>query len=121
MTVGAKRGRDQPCPCGSGHTFDTCHGAAATEAEHAAAKVAPRSSASAESAESVAERLSNLAEGHFRVGRYEDAIEPLLQAHGLFPNNPAIIHNLGVAYQMAGRLQEALPWLRQSIALQPDD
>ncbi|HEX8794741.1 MAG TPA: sulfotransferase [Polyangiaceae bacterium] len=52
-------------------------------------------------------------------GRYADAIQPLLAAARLVPNDPAVLNDLGVAYMATRRFDDAVTWLRRSIAVQP--
>jgi len=63
--------------------------------------------------------LLGIARGHLEAQRYEDAIAPLKQAAHLRPNDPAMLHELGVACLFAQRLPEAALWLRRSIELEP--
>jgi tetratricopeptide (TPR) repeat protein len=60
-----------------------------------------------------------IARGHLEAHRYEDAIAPLKQAALRAPNDPALLHELGVACLFAQRLPEAIDWLRRSIELEP--
>jgi tetratricopeptide (TPR) repeat protein len=60
-----------------------------------------------------------VARHHHAGRRYADAIAPLEHAALLAPNEPAILHELGVACLFAQRLPEAVGWLRRSIELEP--
>ena len=64
-------------------------------------------------------KLLSLARGHLKAQRYEDAIAPLKRAVRLAPNDPTMLHELGVACLFAQRLAEAVGWLRRSIELEP--
>jgi tetratricopeptide (TPR) repeat protein len=60
-----------------------------------------------------------IARGHLEAHRYANAITALKQAALLAPNDPAILHELGVACLFAQRLPEAVGWLRRSIEIEP--
>jgi tetratricopeptide (TPR) repeat protein len=62
-----------------------------------------------------------LARSHIEGGRFGDAIAPLKEAALLAPNEPRIVHDLGVAclFAQPQRLPEAIGWLRRSIELEP--
>jgi tetratricopeptide (TPR) repeat protein len=60
-----------------------------------------------------------VARGYLEARRYADAIAPLKQAALLAPDDPAMLHELGVACLFAQRLSEAVGWLRRSIELEP--
>ncbi|MGD0676099.1 MAG: sulfotransferase [Polyangiaceae bacterium] len=60
-----------------------------------------------------------VARAHLDARRYADAIAPLKQAALLAPNDPATLHELGVACLFAQRSAEAVGWLRRSIELEP--
>jgi len=53
-------------------------------------------------------------------GRHADAVEPLLAAARLLPNDPAVLNDLGVAYMATRRFHDAVTWLRRSIAVEPN-
>src|ERR1700722_4672759 len=115
MADGAKPGRNERCPCGSGRKFKVCCGAARPDAKNDAATPGPRPSASGGSARN----LLRLAARLLDAGRYADALEPLSQAARLVPNNPALLADLGTAGPHTGRFKEAITCLRRSIALRP--
>jgi Flp pilus assembly protein TadD len=54
-----------------------------------------------------------------RVGQYTAAIEPLLDAYKSSPDDATVLSAIGVAYLHAQRLDDAITWLRRSIAIQP--
>src|SRR5258708_6773990 len=49
------------------------------------------------------------------------ALAALARAEALNPRNPAIAAELGLAYQMAGRLDNAALWLNAAVALAPNN
>jgi len=65
-------------------------------------------------------RHVELAQRLLEDGSYADAIEPLLAAARILPNDPAVLNDLGVAYMATGRFHDAVTWLRRSIAAQPN-
>jgi len=60
-----------------------------------------------------------IARDHLEGRRYADAIAPLEQAALLAPDDPATLHQLGVACLFAQRAPEAARWLRRAIELEP--
>lgn len=79
--------------------------------------------------------LLQLATRLLQAGRPADAVAPLRQAAHWLPNNPALLHDLGLAYLEADRVTEAIGvlqacvaadgnfadgWLRLGIALEAD-
>jgi tetratricopeptide (TPR) repeat protein len=98
-----------PCPCGSGLSFDRCHGKGGTDAELATTPGSGKSE--------TAEHLSAGA-GLANTGP-RGAIEPLLRAASLVPGDAAAARNLGLAYRNAARYREAVTWLRRAVALEP--
>jgi tetratricopeptide (TPR) repeat protein len=123
MAEGAKRRRDEACPCGSGRVFNLCHGApeGGTAADEGAELLVPSGEASADPAESLrrAKSLFDLADGFSQAGCYQDAIAALSQAVELFPDRKPIVHNLAVACRRAGRVKDAATWMKRLCALQP--
>jgi Flp pilus assembly protein TadD len=103
MAHGRKPGRNERCPCGSGRKFKSCCGAL------------PRASTTPSSTDRILRAAAEL----LRAGQYEDAIGPLLEAARLVPNNPTLLHDLGIACLLTRRLPDAVAWLTRSIALQP--
>jgi len=55
-----------------------------------------------------------------RTPRLEEALALIIKAKDLKPQDPAIIDSLGWVYYRMGRLDEALPLLRQAFQLFPD-
>jgi tetratricopeptide (TPR) repeat protein len=123
MANGAKRGRDDSCPCGSGRAFNLCHGA--TEGGTATEQDAAMPVAGAEAPTDRAERLErakslfDMAADFSKAGRYEDAVNALSQGARLMPNHKATIHNLAVACRNAGRMKDAATWVKRLCALEP--
>jgi tetratricopeptide (TPR) repeat protein len=115
MADGAKPGRNERCPCGSGRKFKVCCGAARPNAKNDMATPGPRPAASGGSARNLLRLAARLLDAR----RYAEALEPLSQAARLVPNNPAVLDDLGTACLHTGRVREAITWLRRSIALQP--
>jgi protein O-mannosyl-transferase len=63
--------------------------------------------------------LYNCGNIHLMAGKYADAQELLLRAVQLVPEEAAPKHYLGRAYFQDGRNQDALPYLRAAIAIDP--
>ncbi len=59
-------------------------------------------------------------EGLLEAGQYAAAVEPLLQAVRLRPDDAALLNDLGVAYMATRQFSEAAAWFRRSIAAQGD-
>jgi tetratricopeptide (TPR) repeat protein len=102
--MGAKPGRNDPCPCGSGRKWKVCCGAQ---------KPAPSPVASAETLVREAERL-------LKAREFERAIVVLLEATRRLPDNPTVWSNLGAAQLVTRHLPEAIASLRRAIALRPN-
>jgi tetratricopeptide (TPR) repeat protein len=113
--MAAKPGRNDRCPCGSGRKYKVCCGARPA-AKTAPSSPSPHASASAVPVESVLRLSGQL----LRAGRYAEAVAPLSQAARVAPNDPAVLHDLGMACLFARRLPEAATWLRRAIALRPN-
>lgn len=65
------------------------------------------------------EDLSDLAVAHLYLGEIDRSIELLLQAESLVPGEYAIASNLGTAFELAGRNEEALHWIEEGIRRNP--
>ncbi|KAA5536079.1 tetratricopeptide repeat protein [Roseiconus nitratireducens] len=65
------------------------------------------------------EDLSNLAVAHLYLGDTQRAIELLLQAESITPGEYVVASNLGTAYELAGRNEEALTWIEEGIRRNP--
>jgi len=111
MTVGSTPGRNERCPCGSGRKVKVCCGRPHFEAKKSEAIPTP----STITAESVLQRAQHL----LRAGEYAQGLGFLLDGVRLFPGNAALLSELGMAYLLTWRFQEAIKWLRRAIELQP--
>jgi predicted Zn-dependent protease len=89
-----------PCPCGSGKKAKLCCRPAAPTTDLAATKSAK-----------VAMRKS--VESLTVAGKHQEASEILERLVALSPHNPLIWNDLGVAYEAAGRRDDALTALRR--------
>jgi tetratricopeptide (TPR) repeat protein len=107
MAKRAKTGRNDPCPCGSGRKFKVCHGAEPSRA--------PQTPSSG----SRVETLFRESERHLRAGELDRAIPILHELWRLAPDDAMVTHNLGTAYLVAQRHDEALVWLRRSLEQLP--
>jgi tetratricopeptide (TPR) repeat protein len=107
MAKGAKPGRNEPCPCGSGRKFKFCCGAVRVKGTEAALST-PR-----------VEHVVRRAEGLLEASRYEEAILALHEAVRLVPDNAMVLFNLGSAYLVTQRFPEAMHYLLRSVALEP--
>jgi tetratricopeptide (TPR) repeat protein len=96
--------RNDPCPCGSGLRYKACHG---------------RLDEAAGAPESV-ERLLDRAQLTHQQGNLDEAERQYLSILERFPAEPLAQHFLGVLHGHRGRLAEAEPLIRQSIAARPD-
>ena len=54
--------------------------------------------------------------GYFATEQYDKAYEALMQAHGEFPDDAAVLFNLACAESLLGRTDDAIGHLEQSIA-----
>ena len=111
-------GHNDPCPCGSGRKYKHC--CLRPQGKQTSDTEGPSRSAPPAVRRPAARPYLEAAERLRRAGRFAGAIEPLRQAIGLDPSNPAIHHNLGLACLSCGRLAEAVAPLQRAIALKPD-
>ncbi|MGI9590050.1 MAG: tetratricopeptide repeat protein [Myxococcota bacterium] len=77
--------------------------------------------------EAEAERNAKRANSHFNIavdhqenGRVELALRELLTAYRLEPENPKILHALGITYLQKGKEEEAERYMKQALAVRPD-
>jgi tetratricopeptide (TPR) repeat protein len=61
------------------------------------------------------------AEGFFRAGSYEDAIDFMTRANKLRPDDLDTVVGLGHVYSSAGRFEDAARWYTAALAKRPDD
>jgi tetratricopeptide (TPR) repeat protein len=61
------------------------------------------------------------AEGYFRAGSYEDAIDFMTRANKLRPDDIDTVVGLGHVYSSAGRFEDAERWYTAALAKRPDD
>lgn len=131
-------GRNDPCPCGSGRKYKACCAARAAEATplrsaHAseagaiAAQFSPLQQViqlqrrpPAASAPIPAAALHRRAMPLLKSGKSAEALPLLRRADRLAGENPAILHDLGVACLNCQLVAEAIGALRRSIARRPD-
>lgn len=66
------------------------------------------------------EALSGLAAGLLQNQQAEEALEIFGLAATLRPNDPGLLRNLGMAYTVTGRLQEAQTCLERALSLEPE-
>ncbi len=104
-------GRNERCSCGSGRKYKVCCGSGRAPAK-------PEATSRAIPSMAVTEAL-RIAHSHIAQRRYADAITPLTHVALLAPNEPDVLHQLGVACLFAQRPSEAVTYLRRSIALEP--
>jgi type IV pilus assembly protein PilF len=62
----------------------------------------------------------NIAVDHQDNGRVELALRELLTAHRLDPENPKILHGLGIAYLQKGKEAEAEKYIKRAVVIRPD-
>lgn len=65
------------------------------------------------------EPLQALCKFLFEHGDLEDTRQALHRLVSLSPRDGAAAHNLGLVYQRAGQLQDAVHWLRESLRVRP--
>lgn len=53
--------------------------------------------------------------------RHQEALEHILQAHALTPEDYETVSNLAVLYRETGQLRLALDWVNRALAMRPDD
>jgi tetratricopeptide (TPR) repeat protein len=61
------------------------------------------------------------AEGYFRAGSFEDAIDFMTRANKLRPDDYGTVVRLGNVYSSAGRFEDAARWYTAALAKRPDD
>jgi tetratricopeptide (TPR) repeat protein len=61
------------------------------------------------------------AEGYFRAGSFEDAIDFMTRANKLRPDDHDTVVKLGNVYSSAGRFEDAARWYTAALAKRPDD
>jgi tetratricopeptide (TPR) repeat protein len=61
------------------------------------------------------------AEGYFRAGSFEDAIDFMTRANKLRPDDHDTVVKLGNIYSSAGRFEDAARWYTAALAKRPDD
>jgi predicted Zn-dependent protease len=57
---------------------------------------------------------------HYKAGRYQQALDLLLETRRQKPNNGFTIYNLALTLEKAGRLEEAIKYYEELILLLPD-
>lgn len=65
--------------------------------------------------------IDSLAWGYFRLGRYEDAVEPMERASVLEPVDPIVTDHLGDVYWAVGRKLEARFQWRRALSFDPEE
>lgn len=65
--------------------------------------------------------IDSLAWGLFRLGRYEEAVEPMERASLLEPVDPVVTDHLGDVYWAVGRRMEARFQWRRALSFNPED
>ena len=61
------------------------------------------------------------AEGFYRAGSFEDAIDFMTRANKLRPDDYDTVVRLGTVYASAGRFEDAARWYTAALAKRPDD
>lgn len=62
---------------------------------------------------------ANIAQAFFNMGHIRYAIEFLLMAHRLNPENLFVMYDLATGYEKSGRYQKSLYWYRQFLQIDP--
>ena len=65
--------------------------------------------------------IDSLAWAYFRLGRYDDALEPMEKASLLEPVDPIVTDHLGDVYWMVGRKLEAQFQWRRALSFGPTE
>ena len=63
--------------------------------------------------------IDSLAWAYFRLGRYQDAVEPMEKASLLEPVDPVVTDHLGDVYWKAGRAREAEFQWHRALSFKP--
>jgi tetratricopeptide (TPR) repeat protein len=105
-------GRNDPCPCGSGKRFKSCHGALASEV---------RPNTAPEPAELQQLKQLKQALALHQQGDSSGAEALYRSVLTLEPDNALAQHFLGVIHYQRRELAAALPLLEQSVARSPDE
>jgi tetratricopeptide (TPR) repeat protein len=67
------------------------------------------------------EQLVSRADAAFAAGQWDKAETDYRNALRLAPEDPAVLHQLGIIYSDQGQIVQAYPLLKKSVELQPDD
>jgi len=67
------------------------------------------------------EQLVSRADAAFAAGQWDKAETDYRRALRLAPEDPAVLHQLGIIYSDQGQIVQAYPLLKKSVELQPDD
>ncbi len=124
-------GRNEPCPCGSGLRYKRCHGLVTAAVESPMSGQAANQCGSQSDTESGWRAILGLnphdAEALFCVGDLARNRGDLIEAIRHFelalvqaPANTAVLNNLGLTLEAAGRISEAEHQFRRASALAPD-
>ena len=105
-------GRNDPCPCGSGKRFKSCHGALGSDV---------RTNTAPESAELQQLKQLKQALALHQQGDSNGAEALYRSVLTIEPDNALAQHFLGVIHYQRRELAAALPLLEQSVALSPDE
>jgi tetratricopeptide (TPR) repeat protein len=105
-------GRNDPCPCGSGKRFKSCHGALASDV---------RPNTAPEPAELQQLKQLKQAIALHQQGDSNDAEALYRSVLAIEPDNALAQHFLGVIHYQRRELAAALPLLEQSVTLSPDE
>ena len=112
--AGAKIGRNEPCPCGSGKKYKHC-----CEGKQAFAGAAAAGSPTSGALRQRLRALFGAAETHWKAGRWSDVIPVFREITRLDPNSAQAHHDLGLAFLRCGRLAEAAASLNRAVELRP--
>ena len=101
------RGRNDPCPCGSGRRYKQCHGVvgAPETVVPPAVRVSP-------------DALAQRGMAAHQRGDIDGAERDYRAVLAMAPAHPGALHYLGVALYQRGRLADALPLLERAATLQ---
>jgi len=67
------------------------------------------------------EHTNDLAVGRMLTDRHAEAIELLEDAEKRFPGRAVVAANLGTVYELMGRDEEALRWIREGVRRDPEE
>ncbi|MBI5682112.1 MAG: tetratricopeptide repeat protein [Deltaproteobacteria bacterium] len=73
-----------------------------------------------ESNQSKVKDLIEMGEFYFVNQKWDNAVEVLMKAKKIDPNNPDVYYNLGIVYEMKNQFEDAKQMLEKVLKIKPD-